>query len=193
MGQGLAAEMEKKLRYIYVATLPEKRDYIEGNTVDYTGMVVMAMFTDGTTEDITGLCTVDPYDYSILETIGEIPVVVTYMDDEGNNYRDGFSINVEEKSLERIEITLPPYQTEYVAGEEYNYDGLVVTAFYNNETEEEVTEDCVIDPPAGTVAGEAGTVPVTVSYTRGEITKDAVFDMEVLVIDRIEVTMMPEE
>ena len=191
MGQGLAAEMEKKLRYIFIATLPEKRDYIEGQYADYTGLVIMALYADGETEDITALCEIDPYDSSLLETVGEIPVVATYTDEDGNMYRDGFSITVVEKTLERIEITIPPYQTEYVTGEAFNYEGLVVTAFYDNETQEEVTELCEIDPPAGELAGDAGPVPVTVSFTKGEVTKEATFEMEVLVIDRIEVTVYP--
>lgn len=192
MGQGLAADdLEKKLRYIYVATLPEKRDYIEGNYMDYTGLVVMALYQDGSTEDITALCEMEPYDYSLLEDIGEIPCVATYTDEDGNQYRDGFSVTVAEKAPERIEITVPPYKTEYVAGEEFDYEGLVVTAFFNNETDEDVTELCVIEPPAGTVAEESGEVTVRVSYTKAEVTKEAEFTITVLTIERIEVVCLP--
>ena len=99
MGQGLAAKLEKKLRYIYIATLPETRDYLEGTYLDYTGIVVMALYQDGSTEDITGLCTFSPEDYSLLETVGEVPCVATYTDEDGNQYRDGFSITVEPKTL----------------------------------------------------------------------------------------------
>ena len=193
MGQGLAAELEKKLRYIYISTLPETRDYLEGTYLDYTGIVVMALYQDGSTEDITGLCTFSPEDFSLLETVGEIPCVATYTDEDGNQYRDGFSITVEPKTLEYIEITLPPSKTDYVLGEAYDYDGLIVTAYYNNETSEEVTELCSIVPAEGTVSDTDGTIPVTVSYTHNDVTKDATFDLNVLVLDYIEVTTMPTD
>lgn len=193
MGQGLAADDldEKKLRYIYIATLPEKRDYIEGNYMDYTGLVIMAMYQDGSTEDITGLCEMNPFDYSLLEEVGEVPCVATYTDEDGNQYRDGFSVTVAAKTLLRIEITVPPYKTDYVPGEEYDYEGLVVTAFYDNETDEEVTELCEIVPAEGSLTGEPGEVSVAVSFTNGDVTKDATFDLEVLAIDHIEVTTYP--
>ncbi len=185
--------MAGKINHIYIATLPEKRDYIEGNYMDYTGLMVMALYQDGSTEDITALCTREPEDYSLLETVGEIPAVVTYTDEDGNSCRDGFSVMVAAKTLERIEITSPPYKTEYVSGEGYDYDGLLVTAYYNNDTDENVTELCAIRPAEGELAGEPGEVPVTVSFAKDDVTKEAEFSLSVLAIDRIEVTVMPEK
>ena len=193
MGQGLAADdLDKSIRYIYIATLPENRDYLEGRSMDYTGLVVMALYKDGTTEEITALCTKSPEDYSALNTVGEVPCVVTYTDEDGNSFRDGFSVTVTPKSLEYIVITSTPTKTYYVLGEPYDYDGLVVTAFYNNDTSEDVTERCSIIPAEGTASDTAGVVPVTVSYTKDDITRDASFDVNVLVLDHIEVTTPPD-
>jgi hypothetical protein len=80
-----------------------------------------------------------------------------------------------------------------VLGEAYDYDGLIVTAYYNNETSEEVTELCSFVPAEGTVSDTDGTIPVTVSYTHNDVTKDATFDLNVLVLDYIEVTTMPTD
>ena len=68
-----------------------------------------------------------------------------------------------------------------------------MTAYYNNETSEEVTELCSIVPAEGTVSDTDGTIPVTVSYTYNDVTKDATFDLNVLVLDYIEITTMPTD
>jgi len=44
------------------------------------------MYQDGTTEDITGLVTLAPENGAKLETVGEVPCVVTYTDEDGNAY-----------------------------------------------------------------------------------------------------------
>ena len=165
MGQGLAADdLEKKLRYIYIATLPEKRDYLDGEYVDYTGMVIMAMYQDGSTEDITGLCSMSPDYYSELDTLGEVPCVATYTDEDGNSYRDGFSITVSPKVLSYIEVTVPPTKTEFTEEEEYDYTGVVITAYFEDGSSAVVTEECVFDPAPGTAA-VLGTDTVNVSYS----------------------------
>ena len=193
MGQGLAADdLDKTIRYIYIATLPITRDYLEGSNLDYTGLVVMALYKDGTTEEITAQCTKAPADYSALNTVGEVPCVVTYTDEEGNSYRDGFSVTVTPKSLEYIVITSLPTKTDYVLGEAYDYSGLAVTAFYNNNTSEDVTVHCSITPAAGTASDSAGIIPVTVSFTKDDITRDGSFNVNVLVLDHIEVTTPPD-
>ena len=193
MGQGLAVDdLDKTIRYIYIATLPITRDYLEGSNLDYTGLVVMALYKDGTTEEITAQCTKAPADYSALNTVGEVPCVVTYTDEEGNSYRDGFSVTVTPKSLEYIVITSLPTKTDYVLGEAYDYSGLAVTAFYNNNTSEDVTAHCSITPAAGTVSDSAGIIPVTVSFTKDDITRDGSFNVNVLVLDHIEVTTPPD-
>lgn len=193
MGQGLAADdLDKSIRYIYIATLPENRDYLEGRNMDYTGLVVMALYKDGTTEEITALCTKAPEDYSALNTVGEVPCVVTYTDEDGNSFRDGFSVTVTPKSLEYIVITSLPTKTDYVLGEAYDYSGLAVTAFYNNNTSEDVTAHCSTTPAAGTVSDSPGIIPVTVSFTKDDITRDGSFDVNVLVLDHIEITTPPE-
>ena len=193
MGQGLAADdLDKSLRYIYIATLPTTRDYLEGSYMDYTGLVVMAMYQDGTTEDITGLVTLAPENGAKLETVGEVPCVVTYTDEDGNAYRDGFSVTVTPKVLESIVITSLPTKLEYVLGQPYDYSGLEVTAFYNNNTSEVVTDRCTITPAEGSDTDTAGEIPVLVSFTKDDVTQTADFNVNVLVLDHIEITTPPD-
>ena len=177
---------------LYIATLPTTRDYLEGSYMDYTGLVVMAMYQDGTTEDITGLVTLAPENGAKLETVGEVPCVVTYTDEDGNAYRDGFSVTVTPKVLESIVITSLPTKLEYVLGQPYDYSGLEVTAFYNNNTSEVVTDRCTITPAEGSDTDTAGEIPVLVSFTKDDVTQTADFNVNVLVLDHIEVTTPPD-
>jgi len=84
----------------------------------------------------------------------------------------------EEPVLESITITEPPAKTTYTVGETLDLTGLVVTAKYSDGSEKAVT-GYVTTPAGGTALDTAGTVSVTVSYTEGDITKTASFDIQV--------------
>jgi hypothetical protein len=43
------------------------------------------------------------------------------------------------KSLDHIEVTTPPAKKSYTAGEDFNPSGMAVTAYYTDDTSEEVT------------------------------------------------------
>ena len=68
--------------------------------------------------------------------------------------------NIVDNSLNRIEITTPPNKTSYFVGENFNKTGMVVTAYYNNGNENEITEYDVIN---GTSLAE-GQTSVTIKY-----------------------------
>ena len=56
---------DRELVYIEVETPPDKTEYIEGETLDYTGLVVVGIYNDGTSEVITDSCTYTPANGSI--------------------------------------------------------------------------------------------------------------------------------
>lgn len=60
------------------ATSPTKTEYNQGDTLDLTGLVVTATYTDGTTEDVTSQCTFNPADGSVLTEAGTIPISITF-------------------------------------------------------------------------------------------------------------------
>lgn len=84
----------------------------------------------------------------------------------------------EEPVLESIAITDPPAKTTYTVGETLDLTGLEVTAKYSDGSEKAVTE-YVTTPAGGSPLDTAGTISVTVSYTEGDITKTASFDVQV--------------
>ena len=65
------------LQSIAVTTMPTKTAYIVDETLDLTGMVVTATYTNETTAVVT-VDTTDPADGAALGTAGTIPVTVSY-------------------------------------------------------------------------------------------------------------------
>lgn len=67
-----------------------------------------------------------------------------------------------------IIITSPPTKTDYVKGEAFDPSGLIVTAFYSNGTNAEITDyDISVD------TNTVGPIPLTVYYTYNSVTKSA--------------------
>ena len=58
---------DRELVYIEVETPPDKTEYTEGEVLDYTGLVVVGVYNDGTSEDITASCIYTPADEDIAE------------------------------------------------------------------------------------------------------------------------------
>ena len=77
---------------VKIATIPNKIRYVEGETFDPTGMVVKAIFADGSEIAVT--------DYTLDKTtfaFGDEKVVVTYVYD-GQAYSVDLLVNVEQKT-----------------------------------------------------------------------------------------------
>ena len=72
------------------------------------------------------------------------------------------------KKVERIEITTPPIKTEYMAGEEFDPAGMVVTAFYKGGTSEPITSYNIF--PGGKLT--KGQTKVTIQYDDGSGNSD---------------------
>ena len=87
------------------------------------------------------------------------------------------------KELDKIEVNTTNVKKTFWQGETFNSTGLVVTAYYTDETSTIVTPKSIIGSTA-----EAGTKQVTVSYTEGEITKETKYDITVKAIANNEET-----
>ena len=145
---------------IAVTTQPTKTTYFIGEAFDPTGMVVTATFADDTTADVTEDCTFSP------ETMaaGTQSVTITYV-------RAGVTktatVAVAVRTLDHIAVTTPPSKTAYKYGETFQPAGMVVTAYYTDETSRAVTGYTY--SPTGALAMNNTTI--TISYTEGSVTK----------------------
>ena len=156
--------MKKELTRIAVTTKPDKTSYIEGQSFNLKGMQITAYYNNNTNKLI--------YGYSILDTdinnltVGKTSITIRYTED-GITKKTTQAITVAEKELTRIEVTNSPTKTSYIEGQNFNKKGMKITAHYNNETSEEISEYTITD-------GEnlsTGKTSITISYTKGEITK----------------------
>ena len=88
-----------------------------------------------------------------------------------------------------IAVTAQPDKTTYFIGEEFDPEGMVVTATFADDTTADVTEDCTFSPE--TMA--AGTQSVTITYVRAGVTKTATVAVAVRTLDHIAVTTPPNK
>ena len=112
---------------ISIASKPSKVEYLEGEAWDASGLSVTASYSDGTTKDVTGSCQVTGYE----STPGVKTIKIVY-----SGFETAFSVNVSRKTLEKLELVSLPKKTTYNIGEELDYDGLQLKAYYNNGTSE---------------------------------------------------------
>ncbi|MCD8214044.1 MAG: bacterial Ig-like domain-containing protein, partial [Clostridiales bacterium] len=141
--------IEKEISSISVTQYPDKISYYDGQSFDSTGMIVQASYNDGSTAIIS--------DYSIS------PTVLTSGDTKVTVSKDGFSdvvkITVSEKSLSKIAVTSQPSVISYIAGETFNSSGMTVTAYYNDDSSETITDYTITNPIM-----TAGTDTVCITY-----------------------------
>ena len=147
-------EDEKVIKSITISAMPTKTTYIEAEALDSTGLEVTANYDDGTSEVVTDFKTT-PVNSAVLTT-ADTKVVVTV----GEAIAE-FEITVAAKELTSIEFTKQPTKVEYTEGEALEVAGAVITAKYNNNTEEVVEAEFV--PADGTVLTLTDTT-LTASY-----------------------------
>ena len=168
---------------IAVTAQPDKTTYFIGEEFDPEGMVVTATFADDTTADVTEDCTFSP------ETMaaGTQSVTITYV-------RAGVTktatVAVAVRTLDHIAVTTPPNKTAYKYGETFQPAGMVVTAYYTDETSRAVTGYTY--SPTGALAMNNTTI--TISYTEGSVTKQTTQAITVAkVLESIEITTPPNK
>ena len=79
------------------------------------------------------------------------------------------------KTLNSISLDTSNVKKNYIVGEEFSSDGLIVTAHYSDESSAVVTPTSVSTPNMST----SGNKNVTVSYTEGEVTKQASYQITI--------------
>jgi len=179
----ITAEFENipvTLESISVTNLPENTVYTVGETLDLTGLVITATYSDGSSSVVSGYTT-DPVEGSVLNTEGTVTITVNYSEDAITK-STSFDIQVNppatSATLESIAVTTPPIKTTYKVGEALDLTGLVVTATYSDGSTSVVT-GFTTDPDNGSALNTEGSVTVTISYAKDDITKSTTFDVQV--------------
>lgn len=152
-----------KLKNIEIAAPPAKTDYWQGENFSLDGLVVNAVYRDGTVRSV------DNYTTNIAEgtVLGRTHRVVSVVYTEGTVRATAqFNINVNAVQLESIELTSLPLVTNYLVKERMSTNGLEVVAHYSNGSSK-VVSNFVTSPVNNAYIFKAGEIPVTVRYSEG--------------------------
>jgi uncharacterized protein YkuJ len=143
------------LSSIEVTTQPIKVEYVVGQEVDYSGIVVTAHFADASTEVISfNDLAFSGFD-SAAPVTGQV-ITVTYGGQETT-----FTVDIIEKVVSDVAITQFP-RVVYFIGETATWSGLEVVVVYNDDSTEAVSfEDLVI---SGFDSSVVGSFDITVAY-----------------------------
>ena len=132
---------------INIYQYPSKTFYEADESINYTGLVVRAIFGDGTYTDITQSCVINPVEGSPFDPTDDsyVEIYYTVYDIE---YATGFYLT--QNYVTGLNIT-PPTKINYRNGEILDYTGLVVNAIYRDGTTLNVTNYCTITPAEGEI------------------------------------------
>ncbi len=165
---------EKEADTVYLAGLiisinPDKTNYLESEDFDKTGMIVKAVYSDGSQKEITN------YTVENGENLQENQESISITYSEGSITK---KINVEiivEKGedvenviLLEIQISQNPDKTNYVEGENFDKTGMIVKAIYSDNSVKEITNYIIEN---GEDLKEIDKT-VTISYTENNIKKE---------------------
>lgn len=171
------------LKKIQIITPPTETAYEIGDTIDLTGMVVHAFYSDGTSHEITN------YTYSphVVNSASDTEVTITYTED-GITKTAIQDITVgNTPNLVSIAVSTPPTKVIYKAGEYFDPSGMVVTATFDNGTTKTVSGYTY--SPTGTLQQDDSVI--TISYTKKGITKTTTQDITVVYLTSIAITNPP--
>ena len=163
-----AAADPKVLTGIKITTPPDKVVYTEGESFDPKGMVVRATY-DNNSSNVVHAYTCSP---SGALSTSDTEITVSYTKD-GVTQTATQAITVKAavvpKELTSIEITTPPDKVAYTEGESFDTTGMVVTAKYDDNSNNVVTSYTY--SPDGALSTSNN--EISVSYTEGSVTQTA--------------------
>ena len=160
------------LDYLEITSPAQTLSYFEGDNFESAGLSVDAHFTNGVVQNVNDFIIISGFDMSV-PGIQSVSVEYTY---EGVTRSVSYEIEVRAIVLSELIISNAPQKTSYLVGEEFNPDGIVLTARYNNGDEADVTSLCDF---SGYDLSAKGTQTVAAAYTEKGVTKTASFEISV--------------
>ena len=154
-GQSATFNVTVEAVTLAIATAPTKTEYIVGESLDLTGIVVTAT-AGGVATDVTSQCTFSPADGSTITTSGSITITATFGAKTATTTVTAYAVSA-------ISITSQPTKTAYFVGDTLDLTGIAVTATAGQLTKN-VTADCTFSPANGSTLSTAGAVTITASY-----------------------------
>ena len=117
---------------IEISNMPDKRTYLQGESLDLRGVKIQKVMNDGSVVEIGTDDEALKFDYD-FSAGGTATVTVKY---QGH----AATFDVEVIGLDSIKITKQPDKLIYRSGETLSLDGMEVTAYYSDGTERVITD-----------------------------------------------------
>ena len=136
-------EVKKSLSSLQLNTATVKKAYYLGEEFSKTNLMVLARFTNGTSEDVSAAAEVniDAFDN---QTVGTYPIIVSY-EFEGRIRRNSYEVSVSsladtiEKHIVGLEVEKK--EVSLSINTELSLSDLKVTAVYSDESTKELTSE----------------------------------------------------
>lgn len=152
-----------------------KRDYIEGERMDYAGIRVEFRTYKGASitnvVNVTNSCIFEPVQGKVFSVGGYYNVKVSYTDSAGNDYVSYFQVTVSQEPVtKQLSISQNITKSSYYEGEALDLTGLKISLdSYNSQglqDQTDVTGACTYSPGNGDIL-TTGTTEITVTYIEG--------------------------
>ena len=117
---------------IEISNMPDKRTYLQGESLDLRGVKIQKVMNDGSVVEISTDDEALKFDYD-FSAGGTATVTVKY---QGHTA----TFDVEVIGLDSIKITKQPDKLIYRSGETLSLEGMEVTAYYSDGTERVITD-----------------------------------------------------
>jgi hypothetical protein len=140
---------------ISITEKPVKTAYYVNEEFDPDGLIVKAVYSDGSSNYIFGYSLSKPD----MSTTGKKTITVNYL---GKTAAFDITVNAAPQGvlLSSISVTQNPVKTSYYVNEAFNSSGLVVTAYYSDGSSRHVTGYSLSIPEMS----KAGTKTITVTF-----------------------------
>jgi len=134
-----------------------------GDAFNHDGMTVTATYEDETIKDVTSEAAFTGYD---MDNAGNQTVTVSYTEGEVTKTAE-YKIDVMAPATISSITLSGNYQTVFTEGDEFNHEGLTVTANYDDDTNFDVTDEAEFSTPD---MATPGVQDVTVTYNNLQTT-----------------------
>jgi hypothetical protein len=144
-------------------TKAAKTEYIQGESLDLTGIVVTATYSNGNTANVTYECVFYPSQDTVMSDIGTQAVDISYTEG-GVTKTTTFYVTVSIFEIEYIELHATG-NTFYVKGDAFDASRIRVIAHYTDGSFDDIRSGYTITPENGSILQEVGNLEVSVVYT----------------------------
>ncbi len=170
---------ERELTGIAITQAPDKTNYLVGEKFEPKGMVVQAKYSDNSTEAVTD------YTYAPNGALQKTDTKITVTYQEKTATQTITVSDPPEAEVTKIEVTKKPTKLTYFVGDEFDKEGMEVTAYYDDGTSEVVT-DYFLNV---TKLEEEGEKEIVVTY--GGMTAKFTVTVSVPALSSLEITAQP--